>query len=204
MNAIRVYRDDGPLAALLGRLGAAIPLWPVALLLIGLAPGAVAVALEGDGASEGLAAACAGWLVLCGGLSSGRPHDDRLRWMVPSLVRLGEYGTIVWLCAIAGGAAPAGAFALLSVAAFRQYDLVYRLRTRGAVPPPWTAAVSLGWEGRVLLALVLVVAGLVPGALYGVAGALAVVLVGEAVHSWTSSLRVDAPDVYEDEEDEAA
>ena len=204
MSPLAIYRDDGPLAALLGRLGAAIPLWPAALVTIGLLPAAVVVALEGDGASEGLAAACAAWLVVLGGLSRGRPLDDPLRWMVPSLLRLGEYGTIIWLCAIAGGAAPAGAFALLAVAAFRQYDLVYRLRTRGATPPPWTAAVSLGWEGRIVLTWILLAADLLPGGLYVAAGVLAAVLAGESIHSWTSSLRVDAPAVYEDEEDEAA
>lgn len=204
MSTLATYRDDGPLAALLGRLGAAIPLWPAVLVTIGLLPAAVVIVLEGDGASEGLAGACAAWLILLGGVSRGRPLDDRLRWMVPALLRLGEYGTIIWLCAIAGGAAPAGAFALLAVAAFRQYDLVYRLRTRGATPPAWTAAVSLGWEGRIALTWVLLAADLLPGALYAVAAVLAVLLVGESVRSWTSSLRVDAPAVYEDEEDEAA
>lgn len=204
MSTLKTYRDDGPIAELLGRLGASVPLWPAFLVVLGLLPAAVVVVAEGDGASEGLAGACVAWLVLLGGLSRGRPHDDRLRWMVPSLLRLAEYGSILWLAAIAGPSSLPAAFALLSVVAFRQYDLVYRLRARGATPPPWTASVSLGWEGRVLLTWALLASGALPSGLFAVAAVFAVALVGESIQSWTSSLRVDAPDMYEDEEDEAA
>jgi hypothetical protein len=206
MSPLLLYRDDGPLARAIGRvLGRVVPGWPVLLLLLGMAPGVVAIVVEGDGASKGLAAACAAWLILLGAISSGRPHTDRLRWAVPSTLRAAEYGAVLWLASIAGDSSLPAAFALLGVVAFRHYDLVYRLRYRGATPPAWVSLVALGWEGRLVLVWVLLVVGALPAGLYVVAGLLAVVLVGESILSWTSSMRVDAAThVYEDEEDEAA
>ena len=91
-EALMRYRDDGPLARLLGTLGRALPVPPAALVgrrrgrLVALA------AAEGDGASDGLVAAGIGWMVLMGGLSSGRPHTDRFAWAAPGFLRVGEYG----------------------------------------------------------------------------------------------------------------
>ncbi len=203
---VTLFRDDGPLGRALGAaLGRAVPLWPVALIALGLLPGLAAVVTEGDGASDGLAAACVAWLVLLGGIASGRPHTDRLRWLVPSLLRLGEYGGVLWLAAIAGRSSLPAAFALLGVVAFRQYDLVYRARTQGTTPPWWTTIVSLGWEGRLIVTWALLALGALPAGLYALAAILAVVLVGESVACWIRFTRtVRADDVYEDEEDEAA
>lgn len=203
MIQVKLYRDDGPLARVLGRLLGNAAGWPVVLIALGMLPGIVAIVVKGAGASQGLAGACVAWLIFLGGISSGRPHDDRLRWAVPSLLRAAEYGAVLWLATIAGSSSQPAAFALLGVVAFRQYDLVYRLRYRGATPPAWVSLVTLGWDGRLVLVLVLLVAGGLPAGLYIAAGVFAVVLVGESIASWTSSLRVDAGS-YEDEEDEAA
>jgi Family of unknown function (DUF5941) len=205
MNDVRVYRDDGPLARLIGAtLGRGVPLWPALLIVVGLLPALVVVIVDGDDVSHGLAAACLAWLIVVGGASGGGSHDDRLRWAVPSLLRAAEYGCVLWLGAIAGRSSLPAAFALLGVVAFRHYDLVYRLRYRGAVPPAWVGLASLGWEGRLILVWVLLVAGALPAGMFALAGVLAVALVGESIASWTSSLRVDTHGAYEDEEDEAA
>jgi len=140
------------------------------------------------------------WLVLTAGASSGRPHTDRLRWAVLPVLRLAEYGTVLWLAAIAGGSGPPAAFALLAVVAFRQYDLVYRLRYQGGPPPQWVGDVAGGWEGRLIAAWVLLVAGALPAGLYVIAGVLGVVIVGESALSWARVQRASGVVEYEDEE----
>jgi hypothetical protein len=203
-STLEVYRDDGPLATALGAaLGRAVPLPATLLIAAGLVPLLVAIAVEGDGASDGLAAAALGWFALLAGLSSGRPHTDRLRWAVPSLLRAGEYAGILWIASLAGSSSLPAAFALLCAVAFRQYDLVYRLRYRGTTPPAWVGLVALGWEGRLVLGWVLLVAGALPAGFFVLAGVLAVVFVGESVSGWTHFGRAQRPALYEEEEGEA-
>jgi hypothetical protein len=205
MSQLELYRDDGPLARLVGRLlGRVVPLPPFALIGLGLIGLIAAIVVQGDDASLGLAAAVITWLVLTAGASSGRPHTDRLRWAVPSLMRAVEYTAVLWLAAIAGDASLPAAFALLGVVAFRQYDLVYRLRYRGTPPPAWIGLVSLGWEGRLILIWVLLAADALPAGLFVAAAVLAVLLVGESIAGWAQFGRAQRPVLYDDEEDEAA
>jgi Family of unknown function (DUF5941) len=193
-TALAVYRDDGPLARALGAaVGASLPLPALALVAAGLLPLIVVMAVGGDDVSRGVAAAVVGWLVLAAGASSGRPHCDRLRWLVAPALRFGEYAGLLWLAAL-DGAVP-GAFALLAALAFRHYDLVYRLRQRGDTPPAWLNTLAGGWDGRLVLGWVLLAAGALPAAFYVLAG----VLVGESAAGWARA----APGVYEHEEDEA-
>jgi hypothetical protein len=203
-SALATYRDDGPLARALGRLvpgGRRTPAVP--LLVVGVVPLIVAIAVGNDEAPRGLAAAVVAWLILWGGASSGASLSERLNWAVPPLVRLGEYAALIWIATLdEGGAAEPAAFALLCALAFRHYDLVYRLRHRGSTPAPWVDAVTLGWEGRLVLAFVLLVAGLLPAAWFVWAGLLAAVVVGEAVHGWVAQERGGRTVDYEDEEDE--
>ena len=63
-------------------------------------------------------------------------------------------------------------FALLAVLAFHHYDTVYRLRHQRLAPPAWLRAAGGGWEGRVLVACVLALAGVLgPGLLVAAVGA---------------------------------
>jgi Family of unknown function (DUF5941) len=201
-SALLVYRDDGPLATALGALGRAIPLPPLVLVAVAVLPLLVAIALEGDDASDGLAVAVTVWAVLLGGASSGRPHTDRVRWMVPALLRAAEYGGLIWFAALAGAADEGAAFALLGAIAFRQYDLVYRLRHMARTPPAWLNRLSGGWDGRLILMCVLLIAGALPTAYYIVAALLGAVFVAESVQAWTTFSRAQRPVMYEDEEDE--
>ena len=203
MSALETYRDDGPLARALGALlgrGPRVP--PVAPIVAGLIPLLVLIAVEGGGASHATAAIAVAWLVALGGASSGLAHDDRLRWAVPPLLRLGEYAGILWIAAIAGSSSLPAAFALLLAVAFRQYDLVYRLRYRGTVPPAWVGLVSLGWDGRLVVAWILLVAGALPAGLFVMAGLFFAIFVGESVAGWAQFGRAQRPVLYEDEEDE--
>ncbi len=100
-------------------------------------------------------------------------------WFVPPLLRVVEYGAILTFVSIAGGSAVAGAFALIAAGAYRQYDLIYR----SGPPPAWTGFVSLGWQGRVIAAAILVAAATAPTGLYVLAAVIAVPLVAESVHA---------------------
>ena len=133
---LQTYRDDGAVARLLGRIaGPARRIPPIALLLAGGLPLLAAGAFAREDASWWLIGACVGWVVLCGGLSSGRPLRDRLRWAVPQLLRAIELGAIIWIASATSDDADPAAFALLLAIAFRHYDVAYRFAQRGTTPP---------------------------------------------------------------------
>ncbi|MEA2170136.1 MAG: hypothetical protein QOF76_3436 [Solirubrobacteraceae bacterium] len=191
------YRDDGPIARL---VGLTLPVWPVLTVVVAGLPVLIAMIVKGDGASDGLAAAVTLWLVVFGSLSAQPVLTDRLRWLVPPLLRVFEYGTITWLATLAG-ATPA-AYAFLAATCFRVYDLVYRLRHHGTEPPRIVADLGLGWDGRVLLVLVLLLLDALPAGLYVAAGLLAFLYVGDAVRAWTTLTRRLVPEFADDDEEE--
>lgn len=143
---------------------------------------------------------------LLGGALAGLTGDGErsaLRWLVPPALRAVEFGGITALAAIAGAGSLPAAFALLCAVAFHHYDVVYRLRQRNEVPPAWLATAGLGWDGRLVLVALLVVAGLVPAGLWAMAGVLAILYVSEAVRGWAAFGRTQSGPVYaDDEEDE--
>ena len=77
-----------------------------------------------------------------GGVSSGRPLRDRLRWAVPPALRVAEYAGILWVAALAGGTAVPAAFALLL------RDHVPPLRHRLPPAPPRRHAAALAQPRR--------------------------------------------------------
>jgi hypothetical protein len=184
-----------------GRHGVRAP--ATALTLAGALPLLAAAALSGDGASRGVPAAAIAWLVLAAGAAGGRPLVDRFRWAVPAALRAAEYAALIWLASIAGADAVPAAFALLAAVTFRHYDVVYRLRHRGVLPPRWLNRAAGGWDGRVVAGLLLAVAGALPEALYALAALLGAAFVAESVHAWATFGRDQRPPVYEDEEEDA-
>ena len=199
---LTVYRDDGPLARLLGAAVRGVPPLPsAAAAVIAAAPLLVAIAVEGDAASDWTAGAVLLWAVLVGAMSRAGTETGRFRWGVPPLIRLTEYAGLLWIGALGG--ALSASFALIAALAFRHYDLVYRLRHRGETPPAWVDLAGLDWEGRLVQGYLLLLAGLLPGAFYALAGVLGAVFVVESVAGWT---RAVAPgrraSVYEEQEDE--
>jgi Family of unknown function (DUF5941) len=196
---IAVYRDDGPLARALAPLGRALRVPGPVLILLGLAPVLVAAVV---GVSEPVAGAIVAWLVLAGGASAGAPPNRRIRWAEPPLLRASEYITVIWIAGLEGPDAYPAAFAVLAALTFRHYDLVYRLRHRGVVPARWVSALSGGWDGRVIVAYLLLIAGALPAGYFVAAAVLGVAFVGEAVYGWLAVGRVQRPLEYEDEEDE--
>jgi Family of unknown function (DUF5941) len=202
-SVLDAYRDDGPLATAIGRaLGRGIPLPPIALLVVAGLPLLLAIVVKGDGASEGLVAGVVAWAVLFGGLASARTLTDRLRWMVPPALRAIEYGALLWIGAVAGSSSAPAAFALLCAIVYHHYDTVYGIRHRGVAPPRWVQVAGGGWDGRLLVAVVLLLAGALPAGFFVMAGLLAVLFVGETIAEWRRVGRAQRP-VYDDEEDEA-
>jgi hypothetical protein len=197
------YRDDGPLASALGRaIGRRVPVPAIALLVLAGLPLLVAIAVKGDGASDGLVAGVVAWVVVIGGVASGRPLTDRLRWLVPPALRAIEYGALLWIGAVAGGGALPATFALLCAITYHHYENVYGLRHRGVRPPAWVTAAGLGWDGRLVLGVVLLVAGALPAGFWVLAALLAALFVSETVAEWRR-FRLSEQPVYDDEEDEA-
>jgi hypothetical protein len=194
LNQFQLFRDDGPIARACGAtLGRAVRLPAIALLVIGTLPALALLVIERSGASDGAVGAAIGWLVLVGGASRGRPHTDRLRWAIPPLLRLVEYTVILWLAALAGGAGPAAAFALLAAVAYHHYDLFYRPRFLGVVPPRWVGDIAGGWEGRLVAGYVLLVTGALPAGFFAAAAAFAALFAGESISGWMRAGPGDAP-----------
>lgn len=177
-DALMLQRDDGPLARAIGRLVPGSP-YAVGLLVAGIVPILATIAVDGAGAPRALVAAEIAWLVLCGGASAGTPARGRLRWAAPLLVRLGEYATLIWLATLGG--APAAAFALLCAIGFRLYNAILR---RDAATPAWLDAVALGWDGRLILGFLLLVAGALPAAWFAWAALFLALHVGETSAAW--------------------
>ena len=196
----RVFRDDGPAARALGRiLGPLIPAPGPALALAGLAPLVAVAALGGGDVPLGVVAAVLAWAVLAGSASRGRPAHQGA-WTEPPLVRLIEHVTFVWLAAIEGSHALPAAFALIAALAFHTYDLPYRLRHQGALPPAWIGLP--GWEGRVAVAFALLALGALPAGFYAAAGLLGTLFVIEAGMSWARAGRRAEAQPYDDEGDD--
>ena len=194
------YRDDGPLGRLLGRaLGRrSVPaeLFVVAavLLLAGL------LIADGADVSKAELGAAIAFAVIAGGISSGCSHGGRFAWAVPTLLRLLEYGTLIWIVRTHSTESLPGVFALLCAIAFRHYDIVYRLRHQRVPPPDWINWIGTGWEGRLLIVFGLWLIGALPWALYVLAFLLALVSVWESAAGWVSmSTRGMEEDDDEDE-----
>jgi hypothetical protein len=201
-DVLELYRDDGPLAASIGALtGGRLRAPAIAFLFVAALPGLVAIAVKGGDASDGLVAAAIAWAVVVGGLAAGRPLDDRLRWMVPSALRVIEYAGLLWVATVAGASSLPAVFALLCAITYHHYDVVYGFRHRGVPLPRAVQAAGGGWDGRLLLALVLLLVGALPAGFYAMAGVVAGLFIATTVSQWRHIGRGQQP-VYDDEEDE--
>ena len=201
---LALYKDDGPLARAIGAvlrpLAKAAP--HTLLVTIAAAPMFVLMAIEGEHASDAAAGITIAWLVVIAGATGGREPADRLRWAVPPVIRLAEYAGLIWIGAMGGESSTPAAFTLVCALAFRHYDVVYRLRHQGVAPPAWVGDVALGWDGRLVLGYILLVAGALPAGFFIAAGLLATVFVAESIAGWRRFGRAPQPVTYEDEEDE--
>jgi hypothetical protein len=196
---LAVYRDDGVIARAFGSVR--VPLPAPLLALAAFVPLLAVVIVTGAGASDAVAGITIAWVLLAAGLATGAGGRRKIAWAATPLVRASEYVGLIWIAALHGESAYPAVYALLGALAFRHYDLVYRLRHRGVMPARWVSALSLGWDGRLVLAFVLLVAGALPGGFYVVAAVFGAAFVGEAVYGWVVVGRVEQP-LGDDEEDD--
>jgi Family of unknown function (DUF5941) len=202
-DPITVYRDDGPLARALGSLfGRTLRLPGPALILVALVSLLAVVAIGGGDTSRPIAAAVLAWVLVLAGASCGARPRPRIRWAELPLPRATEYVALTWIAALDGPDSYPAAFALLAALTFRHYDLVYRLRHRGVMPAAWLSAISGGWDGRLVIAFLLLVAGALPAGYFVAAAAGGTLFVAEAGYAWFAVGRVQRPYEYDDEEDE--
>jgi hypothetical protein len=125
----------------------------------------------------------------------------RFSWLAPGVIRALEYGLLILTAALAHGNAMRACFALLAVLAFHHYDSVYRLRQQGAPPPVWVSLAGGGWDGRIILAFIALLAAVTTAGMAVAAVLLAVLFVGESVSSWTRSARAEQPLTYAEEDE---
>jgi hypothetical protein len=123
-----------------------------------------------------------------------RVPAGRLAWLLPSLLRAVEFGTVlVVVRAVAPDAMPA-AFALLFAVAYHHYDALYRV-LNGLPSAGALRAAGLGFEGRLLVVWALALAGpdvLRPG-LAVMPVVLGVLFVGVGTTGGVRALRAPAP-----------
>jgi hypothetical protein len=178
---LAAYRGDGPVAYRIGGLvrGHLPPLPP---LLVGLL-------VTGDLAVLGFAN-LSGVLILTpvaamllAALGARHSHAGRADWLVPPLLLAGE-GVFLAALGFSRHVWPPVIFALLAAVIMRHADIAYRARSGRGVKDD---AFGLGWDGRMLLAGLAGVAGIVPAA-YAVLSAWLWLLAGwDFLGAWLKS-----------------
>lgn len=181
---LQAYRDDGPLARIVAARTIRVP----SLLLTVLACAAAALGLLSDDSGVVGAASLAGVaafvaLGMLGG--AGREHP-RVQWLVPPLLRGGEYGIVAVLTFRADDTVLWLAYALLAAVAFHQYDIVYRLRHQRKAPPAIISQLGGGWEIRTIIVTAAAVGGVLAPTLAFLAIWCGALFVSESMRSWVT------------------
>ncbi len=190
MNALTDYVDDGLIASALrgwlpriSTLGVLLALLPLTFSFV---------------ASEVSLSSVIGSLVLFFVVATcARPGTTPVSWLTPPIIRIAEYGTVLGSVAAFQPAAFPPAFAFLGVLAFHHYDTVYRLRHLAVPPPRWLRFSLGGWELRMALVVFLTVTGNALPWLWGIAGWIGLLSVGESVNCWRSAAAVPMRDLLD-------
>jgi Family of unknown function (DUF5941) len=179
------YRGDGVLSRWIGGLveGRLPPLPPV---LVGLLVTGVLTAL-GLANLSGILVLTPVEAMMLAALGAGHRHDGRLDWLVPALLMTGE---CVFLAALglSRHAAAWLVYVLLAAVVMRHFDLAFRARAGRGIRAD---VAGLGWEGRMLLAGLAALAGLVPLAYALLSGYLWLLFIWDFLSGW---LRPDGDD----------
>ena len=187
----RIRWSHGPIdATMTPRLQAITDPGP---LLLALRPGRMAwggAAVVGfvvllAGATGPVWAVVAGYLVALGlyALAYGPGPRGRLGWMAPSMARTTEMSAVLVVGWFSVDVDPVAVFALLAASAWRHYDVIYRIRNQQVLPDRTAWVALLGTEGRILVAIGLLLA-VGTGAWLWFAVYIAVVAVGDSLWSW--------------------
>lgn len=195
MTTLEDYRDDGAVASLLRR---ELPGPAILVALAGLAAVAVGVAT----ADRDVALPAFAVFVVVGLWSASTRLDARLGWLVPPVLRIGEYGLVLWATLWGVVDSPGLAFAYLAAVAFHHYDIVYRTRHQRVAPPGWVQIAGGGWELRTVVLLASTLLGVLDVALGVLAAWCGLLYVSESLVSWIRVARDEAREVSQSLEDE--
>lgn len=184
-DQLRAFRDDGLVCMALGRLARGmLPPLPGAVVAL-VITGVLLVAGLGEQNTPALFAPVVALLLT--GPASTHPHNGRLDWLVPPIIRGIEYGYLAVLGFAQGVSAPL-IYVLIGVLAYHHYDTVYRTRQR-LWPQDWVFRAGLGWEGRMLIVAFVGLSGLLPFAYAALAAYLGVLFGCESVTTWARTGR---------------
>ena len=180
---LRSLRDDSHIGYVLGRIvpGMAPP------LLTAVAGAVIILVLTGGSGGEptGITLFAPVAALLLSGLASGHPHHGRYDWLAPPILRMTEYSFLA-VVGLASGVPGPLVFVLLVTVVCHHRDDVARPSV-GVNRPTWLRRAALGWDGRML---VIAVGGAFSAltTAYGIlAGYLAILLVCEAVRTWSAT-----------------
>jgi len=178
---LAAYRGDGIVSRWIGSLvqGRLPPLPPV---LVGLLVTGVLAAL-GLGNLPGILVLTPVEAMMLAALGAWHPHDGQLDWLVPALLMAGE---CVFLAALGVSRHVALwlVFTLLAAVVMRHVDLAFRARVGRGIPAD---VFGLGWEGRMLLAGVAALFGIVPFAYAALSGYLWLLFIWDFLSGWLRS-----------------
>jgi hypothetical protein len=193
------YRDDGPIARTLGRLtkGQLPPLLPliVASVVTGI------LLISGVSGQTSPAIFSPVLVLLLAGPGSTHRHTGRLDWLVPPIMRAIEYGYLATL-GFAHDVSKPLVYAFIGVLAYHHYDTVYRTRQR-LWPARWVFVAGLGWEGRMIIAAVATLAGVLPITVAVMTIYLGLLFGIESVYTWTRTGKGVGVMINLEEEEEA-
>jgi len=175
------YRGDGVVPRWLGGVvqGMLPPLLPV---LTGLLVTCM-LAVLGLANLPGILVLTPAVAMLPAALGARHPHNGRLDWLVPPLLLTGE-GVFLAALGFSGQVPPPLVFALLAAVIMRHADLAYRARSGLGVPAD---AFGLGWDGRMLLAGLAAVFGILSAGYAVLAGYLWLLACWEFLSGWLRS-----------------
>jgi Family of unknown function (DUF5941) len=172
------YRGDGILARWLGGLARGL-LPPLPPLLVGLLVTCV-LAVLGLANLPGALVLAPAVAMLPAALGARHPHHGRLDWLVPPLLLVSE-GVYLAALGFSHRVSPPLIFALLAAVIMRHADLAYRAMFGMGLQAD---ARGFGWEGRMLLAGLAAVIGVVPIAYAVISGYLWLLFCWDFLSGW--------------------
>jgi uncharacterized protein DUF5941 len=182
-GGVAACRDDGPIARFTGALvhGQLVPLPPAVAGLIAT----LLLAALGLGVLDGWVLLTPVAAMLLAAPGSAHPHDGPLDWLAPVVIQAGQYVYLAALGFAIGIPGPV-TFGLIGLVALRQLDVAYQAQNPLG---PRGARVSLGWEGRMLVAGFSAMVGLGTVGYLALMAYLGWLLLGNGLTGWFVACR---------------